>query len=243
MTAARIEHLRHGLIADYSDTPHPTKVYGFAARQKLTIDEPRSTAYGFVAGPGPVSFVVDGEYLEVKVGQFFCLPSARRITVGPEGGMGFLALRLGYMGIRLVGGPVEDVGRLRYIDGCSDTLLVSPPVKGDPCFNLLHFPVGITQTKHTHPTVRAGMIHRGVGRCITEEGESPLLPGHVFLLAPDAVHAFLTDAHPRGMTLTVYHPDSDFGPTHEDHPMLNRTIVGGVSAKGIDAIRTKEIRA
>jgi hypothetical protein len=23
----------------------------------------------------------------------------------------------------------------------------------------------------------------------------------------------------------AYHPDSDFGPTHENHPMVNRTIV------------------
>ena len=43
------------------------------------------------------------------------------------------------------------------------------------------------------------------------------------------------------MDLTVFHPDTDYGPTHENHPMLNRTIVEGVSAREIDKIRTKEI--
>ena len=42
------------------------------------------------------------------------------------------------------------------------------------------------------------------------------------------------------MDVVAYHPDSDTGPTHDDHPMLNRTIVEGVSARDIDKIRTKE---
>jgi hypothetical protein len=41
------------------------------------------------------------------------------------------------------------------------------------------------------------------------------------------------------MRVVAYHPDSDFGPQDEDHPMINRTIVDGVSASKIDAIRTK----
>ena len=30
------------------------------------------------------------------------------------------------------------------------------------------------------------------------------------------------------MCVIAYHPDSDFGPTDDDHPMVNRTIVDGV---------------
>src|SRR5262249_24436403 len=113
-----------------------------------------------------------------------------------------------------------------YIDGCSDTLLVAPPLKGDPCFNLLHFPPKIMQTKHTHPSVRAGYIHEGRGRCWTANGCEPLLPGSMFLLFPDAIHAFETEESE--MRLTFSHPDPDLGRTQEEHPMLNRTIVNGL---------------
>jgi hypothetical protein len=41
------------------------------------------------------------------------------------------------------------------------------------------------------------------------------------------------------MTVIAYHPDSDFGATHEDHPMINRTMVDGISAAKIDEIRTQ----
>ena len=41
------------------------------------------------------------------------------------------------------------------------------------------------------------------------------------------------------MAVIAYHPDSDFGPTHEVHPMINRTIVDGVSARLIEKIRTR----
>ena len=50
-------------------------------------------------------------------------------------------------------------------------------------------------------------------------------------------HAFET---PEGSELDVvaFHPDSDFGPAPKDHPMVNRTIVDGVSASQLDGIRT-----
>jgi quercetin dioxygenase-like cupin family protein len=177
----------------------------------------------------------------VREKEYFSAPGLNGVKVfGDKKAKAFFAYRLGVMGLRHLGGPVESKGRLRYIDGCSDTLLISPPLMGDPCFNLLHFPDGITQTKHTHPTVRCGLIHGGAGKCITEDSTEDLLPGRVFILAPDAIHAFLTNGS--SMDLTVFHPDTDYGPTHENHPMLNRTIVEGVSAKNIDKIRTKEIR-
>jgi hypothetical protein len=40
------------------------------------------------------------------------------------------------------------------------------------------------------------------------------------------------------LRVIAYHPDSDFGPTHEDHPMINRTMVGGVSASELPHLRT-----
>jgi hypothetical protein len=40
------------------------------------------------------------------------------------------------------------------------------------------------------------------------------------------------------MDVVPYHPDSDWGPTHEEHPMVNRTLVGGQkidNTKGVHA--------
>lgn len=238
MTAALIRDLEHGLMSDFSDIPYPSKVFGFFPdREELCIEEP-GTVFGF-CWTGEVSFTVDGRAKSVSEGEYFSFPFEDRLII-EGGGCGFGVLRLGYFGLFHVGGPVETRGRLKYIDGCSDSLLIAPPLRGDPCFNLLHFPAGIDQTKHTHPSIRAGLIHHGCGVCHTATGTEDLLPGKMFILYPDAIHAFST-VGTNGMTLTVFHPDSDFGPTHDEHPMLNRTIVDGVSAKHIDAIRTKEI--
>jgi len=36
----------------------------------------------------------------------------------------------------------------------------------------------------------------------------------------------------------AFHPDSDFVPQDEDHSMINRTMVDGVSANKLHKIRT-----
>ncbi len=124
------------------------------------------------------------------------------------------------------GGPIEPKGRLRYIDGCSDSLLCAPPRKGDPCLNHLHFPGGIDQTEHTHPSLRAGIIARGEGACCTPDGETRLTRNLIFVIPAAALHRFRTDQG-QSMDVVPYHPDSDYGPTDEEHPMVNRTLVGG----------------
>ena len=142
-----------------------------------------------------------------------------------------------------IGGPIERTGRLRYIDGCTDSLLVPPTVIGEPCFNHLHFPPRISQTCHTHPSDRVGMVTRGRGRCVVppsdEEpngAEIPLVPGVVFEIPAGAPHSFFTDdSH---LDVIAWHPDSDFGPQHDDHPMINRTIINGISAAKLKGVRT-----
>ncbi len=114
-----------------------------------------------------------------------------------------------------------------------------PPVRlGDPCLNALFFPENIDQTAHTHPSMRVGMVIEGRGSCVTPEREYALLPGKIFIIHEDGNHRFRTGPGAK-MTVVAYHPDSDFGPQDEDHPMINRTIVKGVSAAEIDAIRTR----
>ena len=40
------------------------------------------------------------------------------------------------------------------------------------------------------------------------------------------------------LRVVAFHPDSDFGPEHDFHPMINKTIVDGTSARLIESIRT-----
>lgn len=121
----------------------------------------------------------------------------------------------------------REPGSLSYIDGCSNTNLVSPPRNGDPCLNYLYFPPGTVQTEHVHPSVRIGVVLYGEGVAIWYDSgkrkETPLLPGSMFLLDRHTRHAFNTADKP--MSLIAFHPDSDAGPTDEGNPMKMRTYI------------------
>ncbi len=140
-------------------------------------------------------------------------------------GTGLVVTRLGVFGMFQLGGPIEARGRLNYIDGCSDSILLGPPRLGDPCLNHLHIPRATRQAQHHHPSLRVGVIARGSGRCVTPRGEHRLEPGLGFVIASDALHSFFTDDE--SLDVVVYHPESDTGPTDDDHPMINRTIIAG----------------
>lgn len=136
----------------------------------------------------------------------------------------------------LLGGPVEERGRLRYVDGCTASLLLPPPLRGEPCLNFMHLPCEITQTMHTHPSLRCGLILSGSGACETEQGLLPFRPGMMFFIPPETPHSFQSDVET--LRIVIFHPDSDSGPTHEDHTMLNRTFVAGLSARTLPGIHT-----
>lgn len=157
----------------------------------------------------------------IAAGMFASVPGP--FAVDGVAGAGLVITHAGYDGFFQLGGPIEATGRLRYIDGCTDSLLLAPPVLGDPCLNHLHIPAGTTQTRHLHPSVRVGMVVRGEGICVTPDRELSLRPGLAFMIAAEQLHSFCTGAS--SLDVVVYHPDSDTGPTHEDHPMLNRTFV------------------
>lgn len=182
--------------------------YGFVYRGQATVHEEGK----------PTRVVNEGEWFQTSNGiKHLCVFSGVRVVV---------MQRVGYRGMSSVGGPIEALGRLRYIDGCSDTLLVPPMLKGEPCLNHLHFPPNIDQTAHTHPSTRFGVVVSGRGECETPEGVFPLLPGVVFHIPTGGVHKFRT-SDPLSMDIIAFHPDSDFGPTNADHPMVNRTLVDG----------------
>lgn len=110
-----------------------------------------------------------------------------------------------------------------YIDGCTDTLLICPSKLGDPCLNALYVEPNTTQTEHTHPSLRFGVIVAGAGSMFKEGVEYSLLPGTVWVIEPNTKHYFKTAD--KMLTTIAYHPDSDWGPTDQVHPMLNKTNI------------------
>jgi mannose-6-phosphate isomerase-like protein (cupin superfamily) len=172
----------------------------------------------------PVELSWPGARVSVDVGCYAQVPGGARL----RSGAGLVIYTPSYVALSQVGGPVEPSGRLDYIDGCSDSLLICPARLGEPCLNLLHLPARIHQTEHTHPSDRIGIILRGSGACRTEAGEVPLGPGMFWYIPAEFAHSFHTEEE--SLDVLAWHPDSDFGPSHDWHPMINRTIVEGVAA-------------
>ena len=223
--------LSHGLLADMRDEGFPSELWCWS-NDFLQLKN-NATHFGYVYD-GSITLEHASGSFKLSNGMYFSAPGETTIH---GNGRGIVASRLGYDGFFYIGGPVEQRGRLKYIDGCTDSLLIPPVMMGDACLNLLYFPPGIKQTQHTHPSVRVGMVIRGRGACITRSGSIPLVAGGVFVIPTEGIHSFLTEDS--DMAVVAYHPDSDFGPTHELHPMINRTIVDGLSANQISEIRTK----
>ena len=202
---------------DLRDDEFPTGAAAWTPASPLHLADV-GTHFGFVySGRTELSF--GSSRFVVSEGMYFAIPGTTRIT----GGSGLAITRLGFRGFFHLGGPIEPTGRLRYIDGCTDSLLIPPILMGDPCLNLLHIPPGTHQTTHTHPSLRVGLIVRGLGEWVMPDGRVPLKPGLSFVIPAHTLHSFhTTDSE---LLVIAYHPDSDFGPTHECHPMVNRTII------------------
>ena len=252
MTHPQFSHFKiegSRMLFDYSANTFPSKLHSFGNNEYFYFDNKDST-YFVYCWKGLCNLQLEvsehgqaaGIHYSLHPGMYACVPSGSHMI----GGEGIVIERLNYKGMFQIGGPVENWGRLKYIDGCTDSLLV-PPVKfGDACLNALFFPENINQTQHTHPSMRVGMVTKGKGYCMlppdndkTKERDCiPLVPGLVFIIHEDGLHSFKTESG-EGMTVIAYHPDSDFGPQDEKHPMINRTIVDGVSASELKDIQTK----
>lgn len=156
-------------------------------------------------------------------------------------------------------GPLESAGRLNYVDGCSDSLIFCPPKAGAPALNHLHIPTEVHQTPHYHPSDRIGVIARGQGVCfdhpdatkavlagedlreidLSEKIEVDLRPGMGWLIEEATVHSFHThEFGPEEQPLDViaFHPETNWGPTDESHPMLDYTLIGeGRAVRGANS--------
>jgi len=213
----RLFRARHALALDPGGAL-PTRLRVW---EGASLELPEGETHYAFALRGPAELVGWAGRFILAEGMYAAVPGSASLG---GAGTGIVVSRVGHAGVFCLGGPIEQKGRLRYIDGCTDSLLLPPTRLGDPCLNHLHIPPHTRQTRHTHPSVRVGIIARGSGRCVTPDGEHPLAPGALFVIAPDALHCFHTDDS--ALDVVVYHPDSDTGPTDEDHPMLNRTIIG-----------------
>ncbi len=170
----------------------------------------------------------------LQAGMYFALPG--KGAIGGEASSGMIVTRLNYQGMFSLGGPVEAQGRLAYIDGGASSLLIPPVMLGDPCLNAMYFPPHIDQTLHTHPSDRIGIVIAGGGEVKTPQTSTHLEAGTLFLIPAHHLHKFCTGDD--SLTAVVFHPDSDTGFTHKNHPMLQRTIVNGVSAVELPEIQS-----
>ena len=170
-------HGQVGKLADFSNEEHPSEFYAWDKFLLFTHGD--YTVIGFVYGKACTIISSDWVYT-LKHGMYFSVPMNKYHEFKICGGEGFAIVRKNYKGFFHLGGPVEEDGRLKYIDGCKDSLLIPPVKLGDPCLNLLVFPPGTNQTMHTHPSVRLGMVISGKGVCVVPEGEIPLYPGQIF---------------------------------------------------------------
>ncbi len=290
---------RHGAGIDARGTMYPTEMSVLVGEGNHTnLGDMYGTTYGVVVKGGVVVEKRTSERQEsftLYEGSYFSVPCSFNMGLIPKRGgddaqcQTVLITKLGFLG-QTVTGRLEGRGRLSYVDGCSDSLLVYPPRMGDPCLNHLHFPGDVLQTQHTHPSIRMGVVMGGEGVSwrgkngekadlrsfmdlvqdfsldtavklyesyahLAGSGDSPisvvsandgsdsinrfdnswpefenidmlhhLRPGGVFLLEEGELHSFATP--PGGhMEIVAFHPDSDWGPTDNDHPMLNRTYI------------------
>ncbi len=210
------------------NTMYPSFSMMLDASSADTVEWPEyakwSSVYGYSFGDATVT--VNNKVHTLSKGQYFSFFISSQSPSFSVGDKLFLVCRLGYK-CQDTMGWVEEQGRLSYIDGCSDSLLVYPPRMGDPSLNLLYFPAGITQTPHLHPSIRLGCVISGHGKSDVwvkgQQNSVDLEPGKSFCLEENELHRFTTsDSH---MTVIAWHPDGDWGPTDHNHTMLNRTYL------------------
>ena len=140
------------------------------------------------------------------------------------------AVVIEYPGLRLLESRyyVQDKlgqGNLSYIDGGTNTTAINPGRLGDPVINYVHFPAGMTQTLHTHPSHRVGIVLKGRGRVELDHSNFELALGDVFFMQRNVLHNF-TCPYNENVVLFVFAPDSGTGPTDEVNPLTIRTYVG-----------------
>lgn len=204
-----------------TDDRWPLRLTKLEAGESRAFDYTRGTYYIMLQNASYYSDNVKLEdvYAALTVNNHFTVKCGKGTAVVIE-----------YMGLHLLESRfyVQDklnMGNLSYMDGGTNTTAVNPGRLGDPVVNYVHFPAGMKQTLHTHPSHRIGMILKGRGLVELDNGEFPLEPGEVFFMQRNVLHNFMCPYN-EDVVLFVFAPDSGTGPTDEVNPLKIRTYVG-----------------
>jgi len=214
------------ILSNYIDarnTMYPAQAWMLTTGEQFVLPQTcdHSSVYGYSFGQSWLR--VNGVVYAILPQHYFSFPVNNEFTVQSiSDGPLFLISKLGYRAQTVIG-RIEDRGRLTYIDGCSDSLLVYPPRIGDPSLSMLYFPPGVDQTFHVHPSIRLGCVARGQGWADLKHTEHALTAETMFCLDEQELHRFKT--RDQSMTVIAWHPDGDWGPTDHNHTMLNRTYI------------------
>jgi len=215
---ADFSEIKNGIIFDQSNCMYPSRLAGHSSGEQY-FGEAFTHTFGFVHSGKLRLIYGDGIESVLCKNMFFSIPG--KFTLNGEGQVAMFQ-RIGFRGLAQVGGPIESIGRLCYMDNCMNSILAGPPRVGDACLNLLSFPGNVEQTLHVHPSIRLGTVVAGEGRCVSPgRPDVPLQAGKVFILEEAYPHCFHSSAE--GLLIVAYHPDSDVGPTDQQNPMLSRT--------------------
>jgi len=212
-----VQNPPHLYSINCSESMYPTVLT--VLRKNHSLGSGFGTLYGYVS-TGEIKINRNGEIFQLREKSYFCLPGKAFFSMANA--YVIVIERIGFRGMPVFG-LTEKNCRLTYIDGCSDSMLVYPPRLGDPVLNHLHFPKGVVQSAHVHPSIRLGIVIDGFGVSVVGKRKIKLRKGGIFLLNPQELHYFATSSN--SMDVIAYHPDSDWGPTDENHPMVNRTYI------------------
>lgn len=193
----------HGLeqvaTFDFSEGPHPMLMA--ISEGKPTVLDPVSGHYVIIFS-GEFRVTLDGQTHSLRKEWFGSFPGAARIQ---GEGRALIFSSIGYRCATLISGPAEEFGRLRHIDGSTSSPLLLPAVSGEPSLNLLHLPRGTFRTMRARPSLRAGLVLSGHGRCETPDGLLGLRPGTAFFIPPDVRHSF--QSREEALRIALYQPN------------------------------------
>lgn len=208
---------------DKIDSAYPSSCHRY--NKKINIAQIFENATVFGVCLNKTKIIYNNSILSLESEAYFSLTitkKTKKFIIEPSEEV-VIFVRHGYIGLNQLGLNCESVGRLSYIDDCTDTTLLSPPRFGNPTLNLLSFPKKINQSFHNHPTLRFGVILEGAGVADADEKSYSLKKHNIFCIPEKEHHRFRTDK--RIMRLVAFHPDSEFGPKDNNHAMLNSTYL------------------
>jgi hypothetical protein len=214
-----IDDPQPGYTIDRRDSEHPSRIV--VASGMYSHLDPMATMYWYSLA-GTARIRTKGFDVTADVGTFGACPGPFDVVCQ---GLVIMFERISYRGL-VSAGRLEDRGRLAFMDGCSDTVLIAPPQAGDPVLNHLHIPSTVKQSPHFHTSDRLGVVTGGsgvawIGR--DDVSEVRLQRGSIFCVEAHEVHSFETNEE--SLDIVVFHPDSDWGPTDAVHPMRTRSVL------------------